>query len=114
MLLVYPGKDLKPISSVREKNLLFGIQDFNIFKDLEKNVLGKKEEIMQNIENVLGKKEEMKAILEEEQDSIIDKKDTMKSVEKRNVKLNYSLDIEEYNLFRNSLIKKHIINRKDG
>ncbi|MDO5088616.1 MAG: DUF4091 domain-containing protein [Leptotrichiaceae bacterium] len=35
MLFVYPGKNMKPLHSLREKNMLYGIQDFNIFRQLE-------------------------------------------------------------------------------
>ncbi len=90
MLLVYPGKDLKPISSVREKNLLFGIQDFNIFKELEKNGVSR-DELMKEMEILLGRKEDMEFIQE------------------RSVKLNYSLDARDYNELRNSLIKKFLV-----
>ncbi len=36
MFFVYPGKDLKPVRSVRMENLRFGIQDFELFTMLEK------------------------------------------------------------------------------
>lgn len=90
MFFVYPGKDLKPISSVRVKNLLFGIQDFNIFKEIENKGISKCE-LMKEMENLLGKKEEMEFIPE------------------RNVKLSYSLNNQEYANLRNSLIKKYLI-----
>lgn len=35
MLFAYPGKNMKPVHSLREKNMFYGIQDFNIFKQLE-------------------------------------------------------------------------------
>lgn len=91
MFFVYPGKDLKPMSSVRVKNLLFGIQDFNIFKEIEK--LGvSKDELMKELEKLLGKKDEMKFVPE------------------RSVKLNYSLNHQDYVKLRNSLIKRHLVN----
>lgn len=90
MFLVYPGKDLKPMSSVRVKNLLFGIQDFNIFKELEDHGISK-DELMKEMEPLLGKKEEMKFVPE------------------RNVRLNYSLSLNNYNKLRNSLIKKYLV-----
>lgn len=37
MFLSYPSKNMNFNPSIREKNLLFSIQDFNIFKKLEKN-----------------------------------------------------------------------------
>ncbi len=39
MFFVYPGKDMRPVSSIREKNMLFSIQDFNLFHKLEKRGL---------------------------------------------------------------------------
>ena len=54
MFLVYPGKDMKPMDSVRCRNLLFGIQDFEILKSMEAK-LGK-EVINKEIERLLGKK----------------------------------------------------------
>jgi len=35
MFFVYPGKNMKPLHSLREKNMLYGIQDFNVFRELE-------------------------------------------------------------------------------
>ena len=87
MFFVYPGKDLKPIRSIRWENFKFGIQDFNIFKDIEKMGISK-EEILREMESLLGRKEEMEFIKE------------------RSVKLNYSKDYERYINLRNTLIKK--------
>ena len=47
MFFAYPGKNMKPVHSLREKNMLYGIQDFNIFKQLEEkfgNLEGKLKE----------------------------------------------------------------------
>ncbi len=90
MFLIYPGKDLKPMSSVRLKNFLFGIQDFNIFKEIEKMGISK-DELMKELASLLGKKEEMEFIPE------------------RNVKLSYSLDQQDYIKLRNSLIKRYLV-----
>jgi hypothetical protein len=90
MFFVYPGKDLKPMPSVRVKNFLFGIQDFNIFKEIEKKGVSK-HQLMKEMESLLGKKEEMKFIPE------------------RNVKLSYSLNHQEYVKLRNSLIKSYLV-----
>lgn len=35
MLFAYPGKNGEPVHSLREKNMLYSIQDFNIFRKLE-------------------------------------------------------------------------------
>lgn len=90
MFLVYPGKDMKPMDSVRSKNLLFGIQDFNIFKDIE-GKLGSKN-INDEIEKLIGKKSEMKFVGE------------------RSVQMNYSLDSEKYTSLRNELLEKYLMN----
>lgn len=37
MFFVYPAKNMEICHSIREKNMLFSIQDFNIFKKLEKS-----------------------------------------------------------------------------
>lgn len=87
MFLVYPGKDMKPMDSVRCKNLLFGIQDFIIFKDIESKL--SKEEINKELEKLLGKKSEMKFLGE------------------RDIKMDYSLEHKDYITLRNNLIKKY-------
>lgn len=38
MLYVYPNKGMNPLSSLREKNTLYGVQDYNIFKKIEKEI----------------------------------------------------------------------------
>lgn len=90
MFFVYPGKDLKPMSSVRWENFRFGIQDFNILKEIQKSGISKLE-IMNEMENLLGKKEEMKYVPE------------------RSVILNYSKDHSSYMKLRNYLIKKFLL-----
>lgn len=50
MLYVYPNKDKSPLSSLREKNTLYGVQDFNIFKKLE----GKIPNLYDRIRNDFG------------------------------------------------------------
>lgn len=94
MFLVYPGKDLKPMNSVRVKNLLFGIQDYNIFKEIEKSG-ALKGELMKELEVLLGKKEKMEFQPE------------------RSVKLEYSLNSKDYNEFRNCLIKRYLVATTD-
>lgn len=89
MFFVYPGKNLKPITSVRWENLRFGIQDFNIFKEIENSGVSKLE-LMKEMENLLGKKSEMEYIAE------------------RTVKLNYSKAYNKYIELRNYLIKKFL------
>lgn len=78
MSFVYPGKDLKPVRSVRQENLRFGIQDFELLTMLEE-VKGR--EFIENeiLEDILGRK-----------DSI----DVRSAME---VEMNYSLDNEVYN-----------------
>ena len=92
MFFVYPGKDLKPMSSVRWENFRFGIQDFNIFKEIQKSGISKSQ-IVKEMEVLLGKKEDMKYIPE------------------RSVSLKYSKDYSRYIELRNSLIKKFLLNR---
>lgn len=40
MMLVYPGPGGKPLKSLRERNILYGIQDFHILKMLERRDAG--------------------------------------------------------------------------
>ncbi|QZY54933.1 DUF4091 domain-containing protein [Crassaminicella profunda] len=89
MFFVYPGKDLKPMQSVRLKNFLFGIQDFNLFKEIEES--GKMQEVFNQMEKLLGKKKEMVFVPE------------------RSVKMEYSLESEKYDDLRNDLIQKHLL-----
>lgn len=84
MFLVYPGKDMKPMDSVRCKNLLFGIQDFNILKAMESKL--SKEIINKEIESLLGKKSEMKFL------------------GGRDIEMNYSIKHEDYITLRKNLI----------
>lgn len=85
MFFVYPGENMKPMDSVRVRNLLFGIQDFIIFRDIEKHL--SKKEIMYKLEGLLGKKEDMKFLGD------------------REVHMDYSLDYEKYLELRNTLLK---------
>lgn len=36
MFLVYPGRDMKPLYSLRERNLLYGMQDFTLFSQMSR------------------------------------------------------------------------------
>lgn len=87
MFFVYPGKDMKPVSSIRWENLRFGIQDYIIFKELCKSGL-LREEIERDLSKPLGKKDNMK------------KFDTVQ------VDMKYSLSHEEYMIIREKLISK--------
>lgn len=86
MFFVYPGKNMKPISSVRWENLKFGIQDYMILKIMEQKGLNS-----DYIRNQLG--------------SLLGNKEDMKCIENRQIDFNYSLDGENYINLRNNLIK---------
>lgn len=85
MFFVYPGKDLKPVRSVRQENLRFGIQDFEILTMLEKE---KGREFIETkfMENLLGRKEDIvvKSFME--------------------VDMNYSLDNYDYNRAKKDIL----------
>jgi len=85
MFFVYPGKDMKPIRSIRWENLRFGIQDQEIMKMAEKKI--GRERINLLLKEVLGDKGEMKA------------------TEEFSVDLDYSLDYEKYMEIKNQLIE---------
>lgn len=86
MYFVYPGSDLKPITSTRFENLKFGIQDYMIFKLVEEKGY-KKEDIINNyLLKVLGEKSKMQIL------------------ERNEVKMNHSLDTKLYKNIRDELI----------
>ncbi|MGO1469364.1 MULTISPECIES: DUF4091 domain-containing protein [Bacillota] len=64
MYFVYPGKNGKPMESIRLKNLIYGIQDWMILKLAEKNI--GRETILEEVEKLLGNKEDMKFVPERE------------------------------------------------
>ena len=84
MFFVYPGKDMKPVRSVRWENLRFGIQDYNLFLKLEKIGVNR-EKILNNIEEVFSSK------------------DNMKYLGDRKVEMNYSLNGNDYFKIRNNI-----------
>jgi len=85
MFFVYPGRDMKPMRSIRWENLRFGIQDQEIMKIAEKKM--GREKINLLLKEVLG-----------------DKKD-MKATEEFSVDMNYSVDYEKYMEIKNKLIE---------
>lgn len=54
MFFIYPGKNAKPIRSLRWENLRFGIQDFLLINNLEKNKLDYKEIKKMFLNDLLG------------------------------------------------------------
>ncbi len=93
MLYVYPGSDMKPMHSIREKNMLFGIQDFDVFRALEKAGVDSTT-LREGMQSLLGKNEDMKSDAD------------------RNVQMEHSLDYKSYMDFRNHLIRKHLVQAK--
>lgn len=89
MFFVYPGKNGEVVHSLREKNLLYGIQDFNIFRTLEK--------IDVNIYNKLKKKLDIDVSIEENNGDII---------------LDEYKTVNDYVEVRNSIIKSTIRKNK--
>lgn len=88
MFFVYPGKDGKPLSSLRWENMRFGIQDYQLLSLLQQKY-GNKEEIHENLlSGLLGDIEKMK----------------MKSF--LEMDMEYSLDYEEYNKTRMIIMNK--------
>ncbi len=90
MLFVYPGKNMKPIHSLREKNILYSIQDFNIFKKIEE----KYPSLSDKIKEVF---------------SITDLITTADNGFKKDIKLDSYPDITEYKKFRNESIKNWLL-----
>lgn len=90
MFLVYPGKNLSPLSSLRLKNILYGIQDYLFLQKME--TVYTKAELQQMLSSLLGKKEEMRFF------------------PPREVKLNHSLDYESYQKLKRSLILQYTSN----
>ncbi|MGB5824410.1 MAG: glycoside hydrolase domain-containing protein, partial [Proteocatella sp.] len=56
MYFVYPGKDGKPMDSLRLKNLVYGIQDWIVLSCAEKNM--GRESLEKEMKKLLGKKED--------------------------------------------------------
>lgn len=85
MFFVYPGKDLKPIRSVRMENLRFGIQDFELFTMLEEKV---------------GREYIEKTLMEE----LLNKKENYEAKSHSEIELGYSLENKEYDLVKNRVL----------
>jgi len=90
MLFVYPGADMRPLPSIRERNLLFGIQDFNLLADVERAGAGSVE-----IERALG--------------GLLGSKKDMRRLPERQVALDFETDITTYLTLRNDLVKRYLI-----
>ncbi|MEF9935474.1 MAG: DUF4091 domain-containing protein [Clostridium sp.] len=86
MFFVYPGDDLKPMSSLRWENLRLGIEQYNIMKMLEKSGTSSSD-IISLIEEVTG--------------TVADMKGTV-----YNFEMGYSLDENLYESVRIKLIEK--------
>lgn len=92
MFLVYPGKNRSPLSSLRLKNILYGIQDYLFLKKME--TVCSKAELHRMLSQLLGKKEEMRFF------------------PPREVKLNHSLDYESYQRLKQTLIFQYTSNEE--
>lgn len=55
MFFVYPGKNMKPLRSLRWENLRYGIQDFQLFKKLEEKGFERERILEEFIHPLLGK-----------------------------------------------------------
>jgi len=85
MFFVYPGRDMKPVRSIRWENLRFGLQD-NILLKMAEKVAGY-ERVHEMLMEVLGKKDEMRTTGE------------------FSVELRYSTEYREYMLIRERIIE---------
>lgn len=85
MFFVYPGKDMKPLRSIRWENLRFGLQDQAVLKMAEDKV---------------GKKRVQGMLVE-----ALGSKDEMRTTGEFSVEMNYSTQYEEYMLIRDQIIK---------
>lgn len=85
MFFVYPGRDMKPIRSIRWENLRYGIQD-NILLKMAEETVGS-ERVHKMLREVLGRKEEMITTGE------------------FSVELNYSTKYREYMSIREQIIE---------
>lgn len=86
MFFVYPGRSFKPIRSQRWENLRFGIQDFLMFKELERRGNDREKISEEFIKPLLGCKKEIKAISD------------------RSVEMNYSTKYSDYNEIREKIL----------
>ncbi len=86
MFIVYPGKNGKPMESIRLKNIIHGIQDWLLLKAIEDRI--DKETVFQRLEQLLGNKDSMRFLGDE------------------GVELNHSFDYNDYLEMRNWMISK--------
>lgn len=86
MFFVYPGKDMRPVASVRSKNLLYGIQDWTILQAISK----RGGDVHLALIPLLGEKEKMSY------------------VPPRGVSLHYSTQMDDYLSLRNKLIEQYL------
>ncbi len=91
MFFVYPGRDMKPVRSIRWENLRFGLQD-NILLKMAEEAAGS-QRVHEMLEEVLGRREDMRTTGE------------------FSVELTYSTEYEEYMLIRDRIID---ISREDS
>lgn len=82
---VYPGKNLKPVSSIRWENLKIGIEEYNIMKLLEKKGYNYNDILEKGLLKVTGEHCEMKGDV-------------------FNFNMGYSLKENDYEIFRENLI----------
>lgn len=85
MFFVYPGGDMKPVSSLRWENLRFGLQDYQLFKLAEEKGITR-DEIKNIILKALGKAE------------------TIKVTESNNLVMEYSLEYEVYEELKSNIL----------
>ncbi|WP_035289473.1 DUF4091 domain-containing protein [Clostridium sp. KNHs214] len=97
MFFLYPGSDLKPISSVRWENLRFGLQDYQKLMMIQDNF--KSLNRISEMEKDLGHK------IQDELSELLGNKEEMKSPDDRTVEMNYSLNLQDYTNFFEKFLK---------
>ena len=86
MFFVYPGSNLEPVRSQRWENLRYGIQDFLMFKALEKRGYDRNKIADEFIKPLLGCKKDIKAISD------------------RSVEMDYCIDYKNYEETREKIL----------
>lgn len=85
MFFIYPGRDMKPVRSIRWENLRFGLQD-NILLKMAEEATGS-----QRVHEILGE--------------VLGRREDMRTTGEFSVELSYSIEYEEYMFIRERIIE---------
>ena len=93
MFFIYPGKNGKPVRSIRWENLRLGIQDYNLFKLLEKKGYTHEQICSKYLKTVFEDLKNMKSVRSD-------------ITNENNIYMDYSMDYWMYDKIRKQIIKE--------